>query len=88
MRGVNLASKARGALPPWTPHQGLSPWNLVPVSEERGIATTGVSEAGGAPLLTDRNRVLRAVPLVGVQGAKPPGLTCLKLTPRIASPTP
>jgi len=68
-------SKARG-LRPLDPRQGLSPWNPVPVGEEKGPATTVARRAPGRPLLfTDRNRVLRAVPLVGGPGGQsPPGL--------------
>ncbi len=54
----------------------------MPVREEWGITTTGVSDAGGAPLLADLDWVPRVQPLAGVQGAEHPGLAFL-LHPRI-----
>jgi hypothetical protein len=69
-------SKAKG-LRPLEPRQGLSPWNPDPVSEERGWHGRENPRWLEAPLFADRNRIAKAQPLLGGQGAKPPGLTSL-----------
>ncbi len=50
-------------------------WYLPPAGGERGRHGFVTRPKRAAPLLTGRNRVLRAEPLAGVQGAEPPGLT-------------
>ncbi len=62
--------------------QGLSPWDPLAVKDERGITYTGVYEAMTAPLVSDRNWIAKAQPVLGVQGAKPPGLTYLNSPPK------
>jgi hypothetical protein len=67
---LDRLSKARG-LCPLDPHQGLRPWNLVPVGEERGTTTEMFQRPLAGPSLHRPESGSKGSALSGVQGQSP-----------------